>query len=226
MTGGDPFAHDDAAYVLGALGPSQRRAFEEHLAGCTGCARAVRGLAGIPGLLARLDESAFTDPDNLPPVPGTLLPQLLRSVERQAWRIRLVAVLASVAAVILAVLFGVSLLGSRPDSTVVRAQEMTQVDQHGLKVRVVMQTVAWGTRMHLSCTYGGSDWGATSPPSYALVVHTSDGATQQVGTWRAVKGRTSEVDAATDTDQDQITKVDVVVVGTGRRVLTLSPTGS
>ncbi len=103
---------------------------------------------------------------------------------------------------------------------------MTQVDQHALKVSVVLQTVAWGTRMHLSCTYAGGDWGATSPPSYALVVHTSDGATQQVGTWRAVQGRTSEVDAATGAEQDQITKVDVVVVGTGRRVLTLSPAGS
>ena len=29
-----PFAHDDAAYVLGALSPGERLEFERHLAGC------------------------------------------------------------------------------------------------------------------------------------------------------------------------------------------------
>lgn len=223
----DPFAHDDAAYVLGALPPAQRRAFEEHLAKCAACTRTVRDLAGVPGLLARLDESAFTGPEDLPPVPDTLLPQLLRSVKRQRWRTRLVAVAGLAAATILAVLLGVSLLGgSRPDGTGAQAQEMTQVDQHGLAANVAMQQVAWGTKMRLSCTYGGGEWDATSPPSYALIVRTRNGATQQVATWRAVPGRTTELDAATNADLDQITTVDVIVVGTGRRVLTISPTGS
>ena len=44
-----------------------------------------------------------------------------------------------------------------------------------------------------------------------------------MATWRAVPGRTVELDAATHADQDEIAMVDVVAVGTGRRVLTLSP---
>ena len=47
------FAHQDGAYVLGALSSSERMAFEHHLATCPECARAVRRLAGLPGLLAR-----------------------------------------------------------------------------------------------------------------------------------------------------------------------------
>lgn len=49
----DEFATYDAAYVLGALSPEDRQAFEEHLQECDRCAAAVRELAGLPGLLAQ-----------------------------------------------------------------------------------------------------------------------------------------------------------------------------
>ena len=60
--GGDPavtapidrYGSWDAAYVLGALSPAERREFEEHLAGCPGCQAAVSELAGLPGLLAQV----------------------------------------------------------------------------------------------------------------------------------------------------------------------------
>jgi len=217
----DPFAHDDAAYVLGALAPAERRAFEEHLAECAACTRAVRDLAGLPGLLSQVGESAFTEPEDLP-VPDTLLLQLLRRVRRQRRRIRLLAVAGTAAAVVLAaVLLGVLLVGgsgpTRPP-----AQAMTPVDQHWLSATVSLQQVAWGTRVHLTCTYeeDGDDYDQPVP-SYALMVHTRDGDTQQVATWRAVPGRTTDLDAATDASPDQITGVDVVRTGTGRRVLTL-----
>lgn len=52
--GGDPYADWDAAYVLGALGPTDRRAYERHLAECAACRAAVAELAGMPGLLSTL----------------------------------------------------------------------------------------------------------------------------------------------------------------------------
>ncbi|WP_369375114.1 anti-sigma factor [Promicromonospora sp. Populi] len=51
---GDRYAEWDAAYVLGALSPSDRRAFEHHLAECDACRGAVAELAGLPGLLSTL----------------------------------------------------------------------------------------------------------------------------------------------------------------------------
>ncbi|WP_432457252.1 anti-sigma factor family protein [Cellulomonas iranensis] len=48
----DPYREWDAAYVLGALAPAERRDFETHLAGCAQCRAAVGELAGVPGLLA------------------------------------------------------------------------------------------------------------------------------------------------------------------------------
>jgi hypothetical protein len=51
---GDQYAEWDAAYVLGALSPSDRRAYERHLAECDTCRSAVAELAGMPGLLSSL----------------------------------------------------------------------------------------------------------------------------------------------------------------------------
>ena len=50
----DKFAQWDAAYVLGALSPAERREFEEHLASCPACQAAVSELAALPGLLAQI----------------------------------------------------------------------------------------------------------------------------------------------------------------------------
>jgi hypothetical protein len=50
----DRFAQWDAAYMLGALSPADRREYEEHLASCPTCQAAVSELAAIPGLLAQV----------------------------------------------------------------------------------------------------------------------------------------------------------------------------
>ena len=55
-------ADRDGAYVLGSLSPTERKEFEQHLAGCKECARNVRQLAGLPGLLARVDRAVLEDP--------------------------------------------------------------------------------------------------------------------------------------------------------------------
>ena len=48
------------AYVLGALEPDERRAAEQHLAGCPVCAAELAAFRGLPALLARVpaDEAA------------------------------------------------------------------------------------------------------------------------------------------------------------------------
>lgn len=50
----DPYRDWDAAYVLGALAPAERRTYEEHLTTCDTCRAAVAELAGIPGLLRQV----------------------------------------------------------------------------------------------------------------------------------------------------------------------------
>ena len=64
--------HDDGAYVLGALSPAERAAYERHLATCSFCREAVADIAVLPGLLGRLDPADFAkllDPSLTQPSP-------------------------------------------------------------------------------------------------------------------------------------------------------------
>lgn len=93
------FAHDDAAYVLGALPSAERLAFERHLATCADCAQSVRQVAGLPGLLARVPVDVVESAPPPEPLPDTLLPALLDEVRRGERRRRWTLGLASAAAV-------------------------------------------------------------------------------------------------------------------------------
>jgi hypothetical protein len=52
--GPDEYRRWDAAYVLGALSPVERREFEEHLATCPTCQSEVAEVAGMPGILSQM----------------------------------------------------------------------------------------------------------------------------------------------------------------------------
>ena len=98
----DEFALSDAAYVLGALSPSDRRAFEEHLKVCAACASSVGELAGLPGLMSKVSEDQLNA--HVEPPPATLLPSLARAVRRERGRRRLyVGTAAAAAALLIAV---------------------------------------------------------------------------------------------------------------------------
>ena len=97
---GCPYEMWDGAYVLGSLSPVERREFEAHLDGCETCSRAVRDLAGLPGLLGRIGPDVLEE-HQPEPVPETLLPRLSRAVRRrQQRRMWLTAGIAAAAAVV------------------------------------------------------------------------------------------------------------------------------
>src|SRR6185436_2760343 len=75
------YAELDGAYVLGALCPSERADFENHMRTCDVCRESVAALAVLPGLLGRLSAETVEQfaPSTEAPVtaPTTLLPGLL-----------------------------------------------------------------------------------------------------------------------------------------------------
>ena len=244
------FRKHDAAYVLGALPAGERQAYEEHLDSCAECARAVRELAGMPGLLARLDLDTVENPTPPPPLPATLLPELVREVRRTQRRRRGV-LLAGATAAVAAAVAGVLALGpvlGTPDTTAgdrptvivsvtpsappvptpsatvgaAPGRAMTQVGQNQLRARVAMDDVKWGTRLDLTCRYRGDHvYPGSVAPTYALVVLTRDGHSEQVATWRAVPDGTMSLSAATASASADIASVEVRTMS-GRPVLRLA----
>lgn len=220
------FAHDDAAYVLGALSPGGRLAFERHLPGCDDCTRAVQELAGLPGLLGRVDAQVLEHPPEDQPVPPTLLPALAREVVRGRRRRTVAAVALAAAAVVVAAAVGVPLAatqvdhdgGTAPSATAPRTEPsgvvtrpMAPVGDVPVQATLGLERVAWGTRLLLSCTYEPESAEYDLPPAvdYTLFVRTRAGRTEQVGSWRSVGGSTMHLAAATSADRADIASVEV-----------------
>jgi hypothetical protein len=212
------FAHLDAAYVLGALAPEERLAFERHLTTCDSCSAAVRDFAGLPGLLAQVSPEVVESPQEPEPVPDTLLPALVREVRRTQHRRRWTIGLAAAAAVVALGAGTVAVVAVSGDdspstsavSTLAAPRDMTQVDQKGVWGEVSLTSVLWGTRLDLTCSYEEPTSAySESDHTYALVVHTRDGGTERVATWKGLPGKTMHVTGATALTTDQIRTVEV-----------------
>jgi len=220
------FAHLDGSYVLGALSPVERQGYEQHLAGCAECAQSVRELAGLPGLLARVDPRVLESPPATTPVPDSLLPKLVDQVRRSRRRRAFLSagVAAAAAAAVAVGTLGVtgafdgeqtprsdptsspSAIPTGPDS-----QAMQPIGSVPVRASLVFESVSWGTRLNLTCTYmtPGGDYQPPPSATYVLVVHTRDGRIEPVGTWRAVPGTTTRMSAATASDREDISSVEV-----------------
>jgi putative zinc finger protein len=225
------YADWDGGYILGALSAGDRLEYEQHLDTCTDCARAVREVAGLPGLLAQIDASVLEPAQADLSAPETLLPALLHEVQRSRRRRSVVIAGLAAAAAVLVVAVPVALTVEH-DHRVPEASDtpsasaaptgrpMAVLGGAPVRAALALEQVAWGTRLDLTCTYV-PDATQHDPPrwvTYVLVVRTRDGRTEQVGTWRAQEGKTMRLTAATAARGSDIASVQVRTTG-GRPVL-------
>jgi hypothetical protein len=219
-----PFAHEDAAYVLGALSPVERLEFERHLTQCVDCRRAVRELAGLPGLLSRVDAEVLTAASAAEPLPPTVLPALARAARRTRHRRLAAAAGAAAAAAAVAASVVVSVLDvddRESPSTADTVVAMDPVGEVPVEADLALEQVTWGTRLQLTCTYD-TDAVSFQLPSrvdYVLVVRHQDGHAEDVGSWRSLDGRTMQLTAGTAAPRGDISAIEVRT-GDGRVVLT------
>lgn len=220
------FADWDAAYLMGALSPADRRAFEEHLESCERCLRAVAELAPTLGLLSHVDPARALSLQG-DPVAGERLPErppagtagraeLLARASRDARRRRGWWTGALAAAAVLVVAGAIGVGTALAPSAVDRVVELAAVVDAPLSATVELEAVAWGTRIDLECRYGG-DGGADASAGvpYTLVVRDRDGTASEVSSWRASPGATARLAAASALDLDEIAAVEIRLEGSG-----------
>ncbi|MDT2009278.1 zf-HC2 domain-containing protein [Rhodococcus opacus] len=228
----DPYVRWDAAYVLGAMSPGDRREYEAHLAHCAQCSQAVSELAGMPGLLALITpEEAFgtlpgndAHEDEETPAPRVLT-QLVGTVQRRRRRRRAAVALAAAAAVV-AVAVPAGVLATQDRTPAIPATAMPAPDRantiDAVFTPVVPTTIiasasvastSWGTVVFVECSYqetwpGDGRYGAATE-EYALTVTDRAGAVTTLATWTGEAGRTVRPTATTSLPVDSIASIDV-----------------
>jgi hypothetical protein len=230
------FATLDAAYVLGSLAPAERAEYESHLRTCDECAQAVRELAGMPGLLARVPADVLEEPVLAHPVPDTLLPGLVAAAQKQQRRRTIRTALLAAAAV--AIIAGGSAvvatsLGEGDEGrdaaeppvvveTTAPPEQMTSVGYGESTGWVSLTPLAWGgTRVDLSCEYRSS-YGGDHAYMYTLVIRTTDGLEDQVASFSARSGDEVQADGDTSHALEEIAAVEVRT-SDGEAILRLTP---
>jgi hypothetical protein len=196
----DPFETFDAAYVLGALSPEDRQAYEEHLLGCDACASSVREIEEMPALLSQVGPEMMGDDPPPPSLLSTTLTQVAKTRRRRA--AAMVAAVAVAAAACIALAVTISLpapeMGS-PGST------MTALGNFPVQADVGLEEEDWGTRVSMNCSYTGG----RSSGSYVLVAVRHDGSIMELATWSAVPKDTAHLVVATELKRTDIQALEV-----------------
>jgi hypothetical protein len=198
----DPFRYDDGAYVLDALSPEERAAFEAHLATCPDCRARVSEAREAAGLLAGLTAADLADRG---PVPDTLLPGLLRMAGRERTRRRLVTgSVAAVAAACVTALVIVLWPGSSTPSA--PAQAMVPVRPSPVTATATLVSKAWGTEIDLHCQYADN---VERYEPYKLFVVDTLGGRHPVGSWTLSPGHEVSFTAGTAVQEADIARVEI-----------------
>jgi anti-sigma factor RsiW len=206
-------------YVLGALEPAERAAVEAHLHGCPSCREELSPLAGLPGLLSRLSEADFAEPEPEPevdPDPAVLhrvLDRLAADRRQRQVRTRLVAAAAAVLLVAGGTGAGALLTqGHAPGP----ARVVSAVDAGtGAQARFALSSHSWGTGVQVRLQH------VAAGTHCRLVAVDRQGREQTIGTWLADYDGSAAVNTATDLPLSEVAALKVLTAQ-GRPVVAAS----
>jgi hypothetical protein len=225
----DLFRDWDAAYVLGALSMDERREYERHFASCPTCAAAVAELAGIPGILTKLDTDSavalMSTPIDLPSTghQPDLVQKLSRLVTQQQHRARRRLNVGMAAAAAVLIVFGIltgSSMQSRthlghPSAGIATGTPVTmsQIQPNVMTADLRVTSKPWGTRFDWSCKYLGILTGRYSPKFYELVITDASGRKFTIATWSSTGPSAAELVTTSSLPIAEIRTVEIRATG-------------
>ncbi|MFI6042197.1 anti-sigma factor family protein [Nocardia sp. NPDC051321] len=235
----DDYATWDAPYVLGSLTRTERREYEEHLAGCPACHAAVAELAGMPGMLAMVEPATALAMIDLPealaaqlgsstvetgPQVPQLLPRLADAADKRRRRSRWVSVGAAVAAAAAAVAITVPVVstvsspgGDTGIEQVVAERSMQPLEPNPVTASFKVVQANGKTRIVMTCSYGASNqqynW------NLKLFVLGTDGSQTELDQWPAGPGTELTIDRTVDKTPEQIQAVQIRLASSGKTLL-------
>ena len=230
----DKFAHWDAAYVLGALSPAERREFEEHLASCPQCQMAVSELAAIPGLLAQVSpadaamlsmtvdnqvgqsgetaEMSDAEAELVEPGPPPfLMPKMIKKVRSR--RRRMVAAVAGIAAALILVIGSVAvasgLLPLRPESP--ERVAFSPVVPSGITAVADVIPGSNGTQIKVECVYAevNDPRPGGGHDTYSVFVVDQSGNATEIKEWPATPNKQMRPSGTTPLKPSQIADLEI-----------------
>ena len=233
----DAFREWDAAYLLGALSPADRRAYEQHLRGCPGCREALGEFVAMPGLLAHLPkeealgllESEQRVEESAPPA---LLSHLARAADalRRRARFRIAGLVLAAAGVSAAAAVALPLLVGTPPAVVENTVALAAAPGVPVEASVRFVPEQWGTRIDMDCSWqdagAAPDGGAPADSAsvgYVMYVTDTAGSSEPIGSWTSTPGSTMEPSLSTGLPLAEIASVEVRLQGSDQVVLTGSP---
>ena len=199
--------HALGSYLLGSLEPTERAAVEAHLAGCATCREELASFAALPALMSRVGVDQVREPP--PPVPPAVLGRALEAVAAERagtlvhlHRWRLATVLSAAAAVVVAVVLGVTTVAARPATTpggvaLVAAAGVTASGTATLEAK------PWGTAITLQLH------GLPQGGDFSAWVTADDGTRSIAATWSPTPDGHVVLTGAANIHDDRLAEVQV-----------------
>jgi anti-sigma-K factor RskA len=206
---------DAGAYVLGALAPAERAAYERHLATCPECRYEVSDLAGLPGLLGRLDAGTAISVGRPVTAPPRLLESVLaaagreraRSARRRHWQMAGAALAAACLALILGVGVPSLFRHPAPSATPVVASMIPMESDTPVSAMLGYSWTGDHTDIRMLCHYSSTHTYIDPWMLELRVYPRGNGSVQTVSSWPAKPGENVSASGKTSLAPSQIARI-------------------